>query len=52
MNDIITLSGVSKLYRTKGGTVTALDHIDLHIASGRRVEVKRRKENKVDEKGS
>ncbi len=34
MNDIITLSGVSKLYRTKGGTVTALDHIDLHIASG------------------
>lgn len=34
MNDIIVLSGVSKKYITKGGTVTALDNIDISITEG------------------
>ncbi len=34
VNNIIELSGVSKLYNTKGGTVTALDNVDLCINKG------------------
>lgn len=34
MNNIISLSGVSKKYITKGGTVTALDNVELTIGEG------------------
>lgn len=34
MNSMISLSGISKQYQTKSGTVTALNNIDLEIAKG------------------
>lgn len=39
MNHLISLSDVSKVYRTSSSTVNALSHVSLHIAAGEFVSV-------------